>query len=518
MTGPVRLRSSRAEQCVIGVDIGTSSVKAVALSLAGEPLGVAAVEHPMHHPRPGWAENDPDDWYDGVVASVRQLGVRPDAVAALSLVSQRDPIVLLDDAYRPVTPAISWTDRRTEAEVAELDDRLGRRWLIEHTGVVPIAGLGLPILLWTRRHEPGAWARTRHLLFAKDYVLHRLTGLTGTDLTMPARTVLNDLRRGGWSEEICAAVDLEPTLLPRIGWRPWEPVGELPAGAAELLGLRAGTLIGAGGADDAAAALGAGAVEPGDLCAGTGTASCWRSVLAEPVPDSELARGDVASHVVDARWILEVTIESTGASLRWFRDALGDGSGDYTELLATADPIPAGADGLLFFPFVDGAGRAPRYLPDATGCFIGVVSGHTRAHFLRAILEGVAFQYPATLALMDPNDERTEPIALVDGEARSPLWNQIKADVLGVPVRTPRVIESAAVGAAVLASQAAGLFGSAGEAVAGLVRFDRVYDPDPAAHERYRELHAAYEDVLLPIREAYQRHAASRAPSSTVPT
>jgi sugar (pentulose or hexulose) kinase len=215
-----------------------------------------------------------------------------------------------------------------------------------------------------------------------------------------------------------------------------------------------------------------------------------------------------------------VTIESTGASLRWFRDELGHGDGEgYGDLLAVAADIPAGADGLLFFPFVDGAGRAPRYLHDATGCFIGVRSGHTRAHFLRAILEGVAFQYPATLALMDPRDERTEPIAVVDGEARSPLWNQIKADVLGVPVRTPHVIESAAAGAAVLAAQAAGVFGSAAEAVASLVRFDRVYDPDPAAHERYRELHAAYEDVLVPIREAYERHAAtSRAPSSTVPT
>jgi xylulokinase len=514
------------DPCVIGVDIGTSSVKAVALAADGTPLANACVEHPMHHPRPGWAENDPEDWYAGVVRAVRQLAVRPTSVVALSLVSQRDPFVLLDERRRPVAPAISWTDRRTEGEVQELCERLGRAWLIDHTGVVPIAGLGLPILLWTRRHLPDAWSRTCRLLSPKDFVLERICGLVGTDVSMPARSVLNDLRRDDWSDEICAAVDLDPALLPHVRWRPWEPIAVLADEAAAELGLLPGTIVGAGGADDAAATLGAAAVAPGDLCAGTGTASCWRSVTLDAAPDAEFARGDVARHVVQDRWLLEVTIESTGAALRWFRDELcggepppGAASDGYAELLEAAGAIEPGAGGLVFYPFVDGARRAPHYLPDASGCFIGVVSGHTRAHFLRAILEGIAFQYPATLELMDPHGLRSEPIAVVDGEARSALWNQIKADVLGVPVRTPRVIESAAVGAAVLAAQAGGLFGSAEEAVASLVRFDRVYEPDAAAHERYRELHATYEDVLGPIRDAYARHAAaSRSPSPIVHT
>lgn len=503
--------------CVIGVDIGTSSVKAVVVSLDGSLLGRACIEHPMHRPCPGWAENDPDDWYRGVVGSVRQAladgSVEPERVLGLSIVSQRDPVVLLDYQRRPLTPAISWTDRRTEGQVRELCDRLGRQRLIELTGVVPIAGLSLPILMWTQANLPDVWRETRQIAFAKDYVLMRLTGRLETDTSTPARSVMNDFRRGGWAAEICDAVAVPPELLPPITCDPWDRFDELSPTAAAELGLLPGTPLGAGGADDASAALGAGAIDDGDLCAGTGTGSDWRSVKTAPVPDALHARGDIARHVVKDRYIFEVTIESTGSSLRWFRDTFapevgGDGAGGhdaYAALLETARDVPPGADGLFFFPYVDGGRRAPWYLTGATGGFVGIVSGHTRAHFVRALLEGIAFQYPPTLALVDPDRQLTQPIAMVDGEARSALWNQIKADVLGHPVRTASVVESAALGAAVLAAQAAGVFGSASEAVASLVHFDREYVPEPARRQEYAEIRARYDDVFACVRDTYER-------------
>lgn len=496
------------QEWLLGVDIGTSSVKALAIGLDGQLLASTSVEHPMRHIRPGWSDNNPDDWFDGVVAAVRKLlaaeAVAGAAVQGMCLVSQRDPWVLLDKSMRPLMPSISWTDRRSEPELAEFVQRTGRTWLIERTGILPIAGLGLPALLWIQRHEPGVWAGTHRLLSPKDYVLFRLTGLAATDTSTPTRSVMNDIRNDQWSAEICEAANIPVGLLPEIVWQPWEPAAELDEHAASLLGLRPGVPVAAGGGDDPSATLGAGAVDVDDLCSGTGTSSDWRLVTSAGEPDSELARGDVARHVVADRYIFEVCIESTGSSMRWFRDAFLGPSADYTALIDAARHIPPGADGLWFLPFVDGAKRAPWYLEQATGGFIGIVSGHTRAHMTRAIMEGIAFEYPPTLDLVAPGRDRAKPITLVDGEARSDLWNQIKADVTGVPVRTTSIPESAALGAAILAGQSIGEFRTAAAGVERLVRFERTYEPDPASHARYTELRKSYEIMLDAVRPLFQ--------------
>jgi xylulokinase len=501
---------------VLGVDIGTGSVKALAVTLDGRPLATSCVEHPMHHPRPGWAENDPDDWLRGVVGAVRQIvaadGVDPGAVAGMCVVSQRDPWVLLDAGDQPLRASIAWTDQRSEADLAEFARLMGRPWLIDRTGVLPIAGLGLPTLLWIQRHDPEAWSSTRRLLSPKDYVLFRLTGLVGTDISTPARSVMNDLRTDGWSAEICSAAGIALDLLPEVSWQPWQRVAELGADAARLLGLPAGVPVAAGGGDDPSATLGAGAVDIDDLCAGTGTSSDWRLVLGAGEPDTALARGDVARHVVADRYLFEVCIESTGSSLRWFRDAFGGGA-SYAELVEEASTVPPGADGLVFLPFVDGAKRAPWYLEGAAGGFLGIASGHTRAHMARALLEGVAFEYPPTLELISPGRDPDRPITLVDGEAHADVWNQIKADVTGVPIRTTAIRESAALGAAILAGQSVGGFADAADGARRLVRFDRVYEPEPMRHAHYGELREHYQGVLDAIRPLFR--AADPYPAPT---
>ena len=502
------------EDWLLGVDIGTGSVKALAVTLDGRPLAAACVEHPMRHVRPGWAENDPDDWLRGVIAAVRQVvaadGVDAAAAAGMCVVSQRDPWVLLDEAMRPLRASIAWTDQRSEPDLAEFVGRLGRPWLIDRTGVLPIAGLGLPTLLWIQRHEPEVWSATRRLLSPKDYVLYRLAGLAGTDVSTPARSVMNDLRADGWCAEICSAAGISLNMLPEVSWQPWQRVAELDAGAARLLGLPPGLPVAAGGGDDPSATLGAGAVDPGDLCAGTGTSSDWRLVTRDGEPDTALARGDVARHVVSGRFLFEVCIESTGSSLRWFRDALGGGAG-YAQLVEEARGIPPGADGVAFLPFVDGAKRAPWYLDGAAGAFFGIASGHTRAHLTRAILEGVAFEYPPTLELISPGRDTARPITLVDGEAHADVWNQIKADVTGVPVRTTAIRESAALGAAILAGQSVGAFADAADGVGRLVRFDRVYEPDPERHARYAEVRGRYLKLLDAARPLFR----ARTPDPT---
>jgi sugar (pentulose or hexulose) kinase len=261
--------------------------------------------------------------------------------------------------------------------------------------------------------------------------------------------------------------------------------------------------LAAGGGDDQAATLGAGAHAPGDLCAGTGTSSDWRLVTDDPTPDADLARGDLAPHVVDGRYIFEVCIESTGSSFRWFRDAFGNGA-DYAELIEEACAVAPGADGLVALPFVSGAARAPWFVQGASASFLGVRTGHGRAHFTRALLEGIAYQYPATLELLAPGRDPARAIVLVDGETRSEAWNQLKADVTGVPIATAVVAESAALGAAILAGQAAGCFASAADGVSALVRLRRVYEPDPARHARYGALRDRYERVVRAVATTYR--------------
>jgi sugar (pentulose or hexulose) kinase len=312
--------------------------------------------------------------------------------------------------------------------------------------------------------------------------------------------MLNDARAGGWSAAICDAFGIDAGRLPDVALRPWEPFDTLGVAAAEELGLPPATLVAVGGGDDPAAALGGGAVLAGELCMGTGTASNWRSVVAAYRPDAS-GRADAAAHVVPDAWLLEVTIGSTGSSLAWFRDAFCANGRvlPFSELCAEAEALPPGADGLLFYPYLEG-GRSPVFRDEASGVFFGVLGGHSRAHFVRAILEGVAYQYPGTLALLPPV---AGPVGMVDGETRSRCWTQIKADVAGLAIRVPEVNEAAGVGAAILASLAAGVHPDAARAARSMIRWADVVEPDPARHARYAELRRRYEAVYACLENAY---------------
>jgi sugar (pentulose or hexulose) kinase len=487
---------------LVGCDIGTGAVKTILASSDGALLARSAAEHPMHHPRPGWAENDPDDWYRGLSRTIREAVTAaagdPARIAGLGVVCQREPVVLTDAAGVPVARSISWTDVRATAESDEVAARLGRDWLIETTGMAPSHGMSLAHLLWLQRHRGEVWRSVRQIRFAKDYVLNRLTGCRATDPTTPSRSSLLDIRRGRWSHEVCDAFGIDAGLLPPIGAPPWAPAAELPAARAADLGLRPGLPVAMGGSDDASATLGCGAIEPGQACVGTGTAASWRTVLGEYRADHS-GRGDVSPHVVPGRYVYEVAIESTGSSLRWLRDVLaGPQSGrsaGFDHLIGEAAGVACGADGVFCFPFVDGAARAPRYAAGASAAYLGLASGHTRAHLVRATLEGIAFQHRATMSILTgpgahpgPLSLR-EPIGIGDGEARSPAWTQLKADVLGVPLRVPRIADLAAAG------------------VARLVRWDRQFDPDPRRSAVYAELGAEYE---LAYQRVAQTFGASR--------
>jgi xylulokinase len=507
---------------LLGTDIGTSSTKTVLIDAAnGRLMAKATAEYRMRAPRAGWAENDPEDWFAAVVDTTRQTvtGSRVNAaqIRGWCIVGQRDPVVLLDARDRPLANSISWIDRRTLDINRELADIFGYERLVDITGARPIAGMSLQNILWTKRFEPSIWADTKSLLFAKDYVIFRLTGVKGTDTSTPSRSVMNDVRRSSWSDVICEKVGVDMSLLPEIRFSPWEVIDEIGTNTAALVGLPPGTPLAAGGGDDQSAALGAGVIDSGDLCGGTGTASGWRCVTERCQPEPA-GRADLSPHVVPARFLYETTIASTGSSLRWARDTLGTlatglptGGSAYDRLVEEAQTVPPGADGLFYYPYLEG-GRTPRFNDDASGVFFGLNSGHTRAHLVRAILEGVAFQYPPSLELVKDWGMGSGRFSLVDGESKSSFWNQMKADVTGREIAVPTVIQSAAVGAAILSSLAGQVFPEVHQAVDALIHFDRIYPPDMVRHAQYEEIRNRYECVYGFLDQAFHCGTRSRQP------
>jgi xylulokinase len=480
---------------VIGADVGSSCLKAALVHSERGVMAIAEKTYPMHRPHPGWAENDPADWYDALARAVPEVlaaaKVSPGEVSALCLVGQRDIAVLLDQAGDPVGPVIHWSDRRDPQETTELYDRLGRAELIDRSGTLPIPGLVLPNLVWVRRHQPAAWRRVHCALQPKDYLAFRLTGDVGTDPTGPTRSCLNDWRAGTWSEITCAEAGIPREILPEVKYQPWEPRGVLRREAYEI-GLLPGTMLVAGGGDDPAAALGSGVVDVGDVSIGTGSSMSWRAVDEQPRPDLTGLIG-LMPHVVPDRYLHEMVIVGSGTTLRWFREAFGGGA-HYPQLIAEAATVPAGGDGLLCFPFVEGA-SVPVQDDLARACFHGISSHHRRAHFVRALLEGIAYQYPVLLDIVVRHGLQARTLTISDGEARSELWNQIKADVLGTALTPALRVEAPSIGAAILAGQAAGLFSSITDGVAAAVQVAAPVLPDQASHVRYGQLRGHWELV-----------------------
>ena len=499
---------------LLGIDIGTTCVKGLLLRDDGGVLATVDQEVPVLRPRPEWAEIVPESWWEAVGAVSRRLldraGLDGDEVEALAIVSMRDSVVLLDAAGASLRSSILWTDVRTLPQVRQLSEEIGAQRMTDICGAIPVVGLGAPVLRWHQQHEPELWAKVAHIRLVKDWIAWRLTGVDETDRSSITRSMLNDARTGGWSAELMAAVGVSPGQLPSVIREPTDVVGALHAEGARALGLRAGLPVVAGGGDDPAAALGAGAIEPDDICIGTGTGSDWRRVTSHYEPDPSVRR-DSCTHLVPGCHLVHATIDGTGTSLRWLRDILcangivpGRGGDDtFQTLTAPAAELDPGAGGLFFYPYLGGQ-RAPHYLPDSSGVFFGLRAGHTATHLVRAVLEGVAFQYPGTLEVLGVGADARPRVTMIDGETRSALWNQIKADVLGLEIFVPEVTEAAALGAALIAGIGVGIFADARAAVDAAVRPGTTFRPDLDRHAAYRELRDRYERIHDCLEPAFE--------------
>ncbi len=482
---------------LVGLDLGSSALKAVLASADAGTIAVAEHAYAMHRPHPGWAENDPEDWVAAAAAAVGELldrgGITAAQVSGACIVGQRDVVALIDQAGSVLGPSIHWSDRRDPDGVRQLFDRIGRTRLHDVSGTPATPGLVLPNLVWTAAHRPELFARAVAALSPKDFVTYRLTGTVATDRTTPTRSLLNDWRSGDWSDQLCAAAGVPREILPEVRYDPWQLRAVLD-GRASIIGLAAGTVLASGGGDDPSAVLGCGVTEPGELSIGASSSTSWRVVAADPAVSTDTPLG-VLPHVVPDRYLREMVAMGTGASLRWFREAIaGEGpvrssSGD---LVAAAAGVAPGADGLLFYPYIEG-GTVPYEDDRVRAAFLGIEPHHTQAHLVRAIIEGIAYQYPPLLEIIERDGPGVSSITISDGEARSSLWNQIKADVIGRPLRVAAVPEAPAVGAAILAGIASGTFARVEDGVAALTQPATVVAPDHDSHTRYTALRRRWE-------------------------
>jgi xylulokinase len=464
----------------IGLDVGTTGVKALAIAPDGAVLARAERGYPLSTPATGWSEQDPDDWWRAAAEALAEVSAGLE-VAGIGLSGQMHGLVCLDDADRVIRPAILWNDQRTAAECAEIEERLGLERLIALTGNRALTGFTAPKLLWLRRHEPDAYARIARVLLPKDYVRLRLTGAWAIDVADASGTLLLDVARRRWSTDVLDALELPGAWLP--------PVLESPAvsghvAASDNLSLAplVGVPVAAGAGDCAAAAVGVGAIAPGTLSIVLGTSGVVFATLPAFAAEAQ-ARVHAFCHAVPGAWHAMGVMLSAAGSLQWFRDRLAPGT-PFETLIAEAEAWGPGVDGLLFAPYLAGE-RTPHADPDARGAFTGLELRHDRGALTRAVLEGVAFGLLDSLDLLRALGVDATQARLSGGGARGHLWREIVSSVLGLPIETTTVDEGSASGAALLGGVAGGVFDDVDEAVARCVRVEDRVAPNPEWRKAY---------------------------------
>jgi len=494
----------------LGIDTGTGGTRALLIDAEGRVTTSATIEHlPFASPETGWAEQDPRDWWRAATLAIRYVisknDIRPEEISAIGFSGQMHGAVLLDQHDEVLRPSIIWCDQRTSAQCVAITEKIGATRLIELTCNPALTGFTLPKMLWVRELEPELWRQVRTVLLPKDYVRLRLTGDKATDVADASGTLLFDVARRKWSQAMLAATEIDEALLPRVYESP-EITGVVSSVGAAATGLRAGTPVVGGGGDQAAGAVGMGIVRPGTVSATIGTSGVVFAASDKPALDPK-GRVHTFCHAVPGRWHVMGVTQGAGLSLRWFRDQFGAGADDardpYERLTEEAARIPPAANGLIWTPYLMGE-RTPHLDPHARAALVGLTANHTRAHVVRAILEGVAFSLRDTFEIFSEMNVPVGEIRLGGGGARSELWRQIQANVYGREVKTVEAEEGAAYGGALLAGVGAGAWRSVDEASDSVVRIKSAVAPNPEAVEtlehQYRRFRAIY-PALRPLYE-----------------
>jgi xylulokinase len=494
----------------LGLDIGTSAAKAVLCDSNGKIIAIGQKEYPLYTPLPLWSEQNPADWWEGSLDAMQKVlvsaGINKSEVAGIGLTGQMHGSVFLDKEDKVIRPALLWNDQRTAKECQQITELVGYEKLIEIAGNPALTGFQAPKILWLRNNEPDNFGKVAKVLLPKDYIRLLLTGEFASDCSDAAGTLLLDLRKRDWSEELLQKLDLPRNWFPTV-YEGSQITGRLLPSIAERLGLPAGIPVVAGGGDNAAAAVGTGIVRSGLVSSSIGTSGVVFAHSDEIRLDPK-GRLHTFCHAVPKKNHLMAVTLAAGNSLRWLRDILREPVGhsekaneiNYDLMSAMAAKIPAGAEGLIFLPYLSGE-RTPHLDPLASGAFVGLTARHTAAHMVRAVMEGVAFSLRDGFEIMHALEVPIEQVRAIGGGGKSSVWCQIQADIFGTEVVNLAVEEGPAYGAALLAiaadQDAEGVTNISESCVTTTTNFQ----PDPVSVEKYSEIYAVYKNLYPSLKD-----------------
>ena len=490
---------------LMGLDISTTSAKALIIDDAGNVVAVANSPQPISQPEPLWSEQDPADWWTGIAKSIRKAladsGLKGDDISAIGLTGQMHGLVLLDENGAVLRPSILWNDQRTQAQCDFMTGVIGQQRLIELTGNLALTGFTAPKILWVRDHEPDIYARAKQVLLPKDYIRYKLTDTYATDLAGASGTSLLNVAERAWAREVLDALAIPAEWMPPVH-EGTEVTAVISAATAAATGLRIGTPVVGGGGDQAAGAIGMGCVTPDKIGVTVGTSGVVFAPLRKYAYEPE-GRLHAFCHAVPGTWHFMGVMLSAAGSLQWYKDTFAPDI-DFDSLLAEAALVPAGSEGLFFLPYLTGE-RTPHPDPLARGAFIGMTSRHERGHMTRAVLEGVAFGLKDSFTLIDRAGLPDHfEVRISGGGAKSPVWQQMIADVLGAPLVNINTTEGGAFGAAILASVAAGVFDEVAVACDAMIQTgDQI--AVGANREIYSERYRIYQSLYPLLKDTFAR-------------
>ena len=503
---------------LIGIDVGTSATKTVLFDEQCRAVASASKEYPMAQPHNGWAEQNPEDWWDATVETIRavlaQSGVDPHAVKGLGLSGQMHGLVMLDEQCAVIRPAILWCDQRTAQECEEITQRVGKDRLMEITANPALTGFTASKILWVRNHEPENYARCRHILLPKDYIRYRLTGVFATDVSDASGMQLLDIAGRCWSDEVLQKLDIDRALLADMYESP-DVTGTIHSEAARLTGLSTATVVVGGAGDNAAAAVGTGVVRDGRAFATIGTSGVVFAHSSQMTVDPG-GRVHTFCCAVPGCWHVMGVTQAAGLSLKWFRDefcqnyvdrAAQQGVDPYVLMDRDAEQIPVGSDRLLYLPYLMGE-RTPHLDPDCRGVFFGLSAIHTQAHLIRAVMEGVSFSLKDCQRIISEMGVTVDQMMACGGGGTSPLWRQMLADLFDCGVNTLSTNQGGALGAAILAGVGAGIFRDVPSACDEWIHIKNTCGPIAQNTQQYLRYYELYRSLYDALKQSYKTLAA----------
>lgn len=500
---------------LIGIDLGTSGTKTVLFDEDGNTIKSHTVEYPMSQPQNGWAEQDPEDWYNASIATLKAVtdGIDASQISGIGISGQMHSLVMLDENNEVIRPAILWCDGRTAAECDEITERVGYDRLIEITANPALTGFTASKILWVRNHEPENYKKCRHILLAKDYVRFRLTGEFATEVSDASGMQLLDIKNRCWSQEVLEKLDIDPSLLAKVYESP-DITGYITETASELTGVPAGTPVVGGAGDNAAAAVGTGVVEEGKAFTTIGTSGVVFAHTHEMHVDPK-GRVHTFCCAVPGEWhVMGVTL-AAGQSLKWFRDnfcqeeissANEQGVDPYYLMDKEAEESPIGCNKLIYLPYLMGE-RTPHLDPDCRGAFIGLSAMHTKSDMIRAVMEGVVYSLRDCSEILKEMGVTSDNMAACGGGGTSPLWRSMLADTFSTTVTTVSSKEGPALGAAILAGVGTGVYPSVQEACRRVVKTKTVQESEPQKTASYEKQYSLYKKLYPALKECYKELA-----------